>query len=164
MLSANNTPKVKSRSSSAVKDLVRRFERRDAVRGVTFDVAEGEIFGFLGPNGAGKTTTIGMLCTLLRPTSGAATVSGFDVVRQRSDVRRAIGLIFQQPTLDETLTAEQNLRFHAYAYGIPADVRECRLDQLLDLVELADRRRAKVRTFSAAGSGSTSPSCALASG
>jgi ABC-2 type transport system ATP-binding protein len=80
------------------------------VRGVSFDVAEGEVFGFLGPNGAGKTTTINALCTLLRPTSGRATVKGFDVVRQRSDVRRSIGLVFQQPTLDETLSAEQNLR------------------------------------------------------
>lgn len=131
-----------------VRDLGRRFGRLEAVRSVTFDVAEGEIFGFLGANGAGKTTTIGMLCTLLRPTSGTASVNGFDVVHQRSDVRRSIGLVFQQPTLDEALTAEQNLRFHAYAYGIPADARERRIGQLLDLVELSDRRSGSVRTFS----------------
>ncbi len=131
-----------------VGDLGRRFGRLEAVRSVTFEVAEGEIFGFLGPNGAGKTTTISMLCTLLRPTSGTASVNGFDVVRQRSDVRRSIGLVFQQPTLDEGLTAEQNLRFHAYAYGVNADARERRIGEMLDLVELSDRRRGSVRTFS----------------
>jgi ABC-2 type transport system ATP-binding protein len=131
-----------------IQQLGRRFGSIDAVQGVSFQVAEGEVFGFLGPNGAGKTTTINMLCTLLRPTSGAATVNGFDVVRQRSDVRRSIGLVFQQPTLDETLTAEQNLRFHAYAYGVPGEVREARIRALLTMVELWDRRGSKVRTFS----------------
>jgi ABC-2 type transport system ATP-binding protein len=131
-----------------VDDLQRRFGELDAVRGVSFAVAPGEVFGLLGPNGAGKTTTINVLCTLLRPSSGRATVNGFDVVRQRSDVRRSIGLVFQQPTLDETLTAEQNLRFHAFAYGVPADVRELRLRELLTMVELWDRRGSKVRTFS----------------
>jgi ABC-2 type transport system ATP-binding protein len=119
-----------------------------AVTDVSFEVAEGEVFGLLGPNGAGKTTTINMLCTLLRPTSGQARVNGFDVVRQRGDVRRSIGLVFQQPTLDETLTAEQNLRFHAYAYGVPGGVREQRMRDLLALVELGDRRGSRVRTFS----------------
>ena len=131
-----------------VDDLRRSFGQLEAVRGVSFDVTPGEVFGFLGPNGAGKTTTINMLCTLLRPTAGRAAVNGFDVVSQRSDVRRSIGLVFQQPTLDETLTAEQNLRFHAYAYGVPADVRERRLRELLTLVELWDRRRNQVRSFS----------------
>jgi ABC-2 type transport system ATP-binding protein len=134
-----------------VHDLARRFGETQAVNGVTFQVYAGEIFGFLGPNGAGKTTTISMLCTLLRPTSGSASVNGFDVVRQRNDVRRSIGLVFQQSTLDDTLTAEQNLRFHAYAYGVPADLREKRLRELLALVELWDRRRGRhglVRTFS----------------
>ncbi|MGH2379641.1 MAG: ATP-binding cassette domain-containing protein [Candidatus Limnocylindria bacterium] len=131
-----------------VSDLARTFGTLDAVRGVSFEVAEGEVFGFLGPNGAGKTTTISMLCTLLRPSSGRASVNGFDVASQRSDVRRSIGLVFQQSTLDETLTAEQNLRFHAYAYGVPSNVRERRLRELLTLVELWDRRRSRVRTFS----------------
>jgi ABC-2 type transport system ATP-binding protein len=131
-----------------VRQLARRFGAVEAVQDVSFGVAEGEVFGFLGPNGAGKTTTINMLCTLLRPTSGTATVNGFDVVRQRSDVRRSIGLVFQQPTLDETLTAEQNLRFHAYAYGVPVEVREARIRELLTMVELWDRRGSKVRTFS----------------
>ncbi len=107
-----------------VKDLTKRFGALEAVKGVTFSVMEGEVFGFLGPNGAGKTTTINMLCTLLRPTSGTAVINGFDVVTQRSDVRRSIGLVFQESTLDTYLTAEQNLRFHAYAYGVPRAERE----------------------------------------
>ena len=131
-----------------VHDLARRFGQTQAVKGVSFQVREGEVFGFLGPNGAGKTTTINMLCTLLRPTSGSARVNGFDVVRQRSDVRRSIGLVFQQSTLDEALSAEQNLRFHAYAYGVPSDLRERRIRELLTLVELWDRRTGSVRTFS----------------
>ncbi|MGE5333188.1 MAG: ATP-binding cassette domain-containing protein [Nitrososphaerota archaeon] len=131
-----------------VHDLARRFGQTQAVKGVSFEVSAGEVFGFLGPNGAGKTTTINMLCTLLRPTSGTARVNGFDVVRQRSDVRRSIGLVFQQSTLDEALSAEQNLRFHAYAYGVPSNVRERRIRELLTLVELWDRRTGSVRTFS----------------
>jgi ABC-2 type transport system ATP-binding protein len=142
MADATTTPIIE------VHDLRRRFGQFEAVKGVSFDVAPGEVFGFLGPNGAGKTTTINMLCTLLRPSAGNASVNGFDVVSQRSEVRRSIGLVFQQRTLDETLTAEQNLRFHAYAYGVPADVRERRLRELLTMVELWDRRGSKVRTFS----------------
>jgi ABC-2 type transport system ATP-binding protein len=131
-----------------VHNLVRRFGELEAVKGVSFEVAEGDVFGFLGPNGAGKTTTISVLCTLLRPTSGRAAVNGFDVVRHRNDVRRSIGLVFQQPTLDETLSAEQNLRFHGYAYGVPGGVREERIREVLALVELWDRRGERVRTFS----------------
>ena len=131
-----------------VHELGRNFGELEAVKGVSFAVTEDEVFGFLGPNGAGKTTTIGMLCTLLRPSAGTATVNGFDVVGQRSAVRRSIGLVFQQTTLDDALTAEQNLRFHAYAYGVPADVRERRLRELLALVELWNRRGDRVRTFS----------------
>jgi ABC-2 type transport system ATP-binding protein len=131
-----------------VDRLTRTFGQVDAVGGVSFEVGAGEVFGFLGPNGAGKTTTINMLCTLLRPTAGRAQVNGFDVNRQRSDVRRSIGLVFQQTTLDEQLTAEQNMRFHGYAYGVPRDVRERRTRELLGLVELWDRRASRVRTFS----------------
>ena len=131
-----------------VHDLARNFGDIRAVKGVSFEVPEGELFGFLGPNGAGKTTTINMLCTLLHPSAGSATVNGFDVVRERSQVRRSIGLVFQQPTVDEYLSADQNLLFHAYAYHVPADVRAKRIDELLQMVELADRRRSRVRTFS----------------
>ena len=131
-----------------VRELRREFGKLVAVNDVSFAVGRGEVFGFLGPNGAGKTTTINMLCTLLKPTGGGATVNGFDVERQRSDVRRSIGLVFQQTTLDEYLTAEQNLRFHAYAYAVPADVRTARIRELLTMVELWDRRGGSVRTFS----------------
>jgi ABC-2 type transport system ATP-binding protein len=131
-----------------VLDLARRYGSIEAVKGVTFAVEEGEVFGFLGPNGAGKTTTINMLCTLLQPTRGSARVNGYDVVRQRGDVRRSIGLVFQQTTLDEYLSAEQNLRFHGYAYGIPAAEREQRARDLLEMVELWDRRKGSVRKFS----------------
>jgi len=131
-----------------VRTLRREFGKLVAVNDVSFEVGRGEVFGFLGPNGAGKTTTINMLCTLLKPSGGGATVNGFDVERQRSEVRRSIGLVFQQTTLDEYLTAEQNLRFHAYAYAVPADVREPRIRELLTMVELWDRRRGSVRTFS----------------
>jgi ABC-2 type transport system ATP-binding protein len=131
-----------------VEELSKNFGPLVAVDKVSFKVVEGEIFGFLGPNGAGKTTTINMLCTLLKPTSGKAMLCGHDVTKQRSQVRRCIGLVFQDPTLDEYLTAEQNLRFHAYAYKIPRDIREKQISELLELVELSDRRKSKVRIFS----------------
>ena len=131
-----------------VRDLARSFGEIEAVKGVSFEIHEGEIFGFLGPNGAGKSTTINMLCTLLKPSAGSATLNGFDVQADRSDVRRSIGLVFQQPTLDEYLTAEQNLRFHAYAYAIPKDVRDERMRQVLEMVDLWDRRQSAVRTYS----------------
>jgi ABC-2 type transport system ATP-binding protein len=131
-----------------VRELVKRFGEFEAVRGVTFSVAAGEIFGFLGPNGAGKTTTIKMLATLLRPTSGRAALAGYDVVERPADVRRAMGIVFQDPSLDNRLTAEQNLRFHAMLYDVPAADVERRLDEVLGMVELSDRRRALVATYS----------------
>jgi len=131
-----------------VETLTKAFGRLKAVDGVSFNVPKGEIFGFLGPNGAGKTTTINILCTLLLPTSGRASVNGHDVVKQPRQVQRSIGLVFQDPTLDEYLTAEQNLRFHAYAYHVAGDVREKRIAELLELVELSDRRKGKVSTYS----------------
>lgn len=129
-------------------NLVKRFGELEAVKGVSFSVKEGEIFGFLGPNGAGKTTTINILCTLLKPTDGQAKVNGHDVVKERSQVRQSIGLVFQEPTLDDYLTAEQNLRFHGYAYGIPRNVLEPRLKELLEMMELWDRRKGKINTYS----------------
>jgi len=129
-------------------NLVKRFGDLEAVKGVSFSVKEGEIFGFLGPNGAGKTTTINILCTLLKPTDGQAKVNGHDVVKERSQVRQSIGLVFQEPTLDDYLTAEQNLRFHGYAYGIPKNVLEPRLKELLEMMELWDRRKGKINTYS----------------
>ena len=129
-----------------VDDLVKSYGEIDAVRGVSFTVPPGEVFGFLGPNGAGKSTTINMLCTLARPTSGAARVGGYDIATERDDVRRHIGLVFQDPTLDVQLTAAQNLRFHAELYGIDAGVIGARMDQMLEMVGLADRRDQPVLT------------------
>jgi ABC-2 type transport system ATP-binding protein len=130
------------------RNLVKRFGKLEAVKGVSFGVQEGEVFGFLGPNGAGKTTTINLLCTLLAPTEGEATVNGFSVIKERDQVRSSIGLVFQEPTLDDYLTAEQNLRFHAYAYNIPKQIMEPRMKALLEMVELWDRRKEKIDTYS----------------
>ena len=131
-----------------VEGLEKRFGEVEAVRGVDFEVQPGETFGFLGPNGAGKSTTINMLCTLLRPTAGRAEVAGYDVVAQRDDVRREIGLVFQDVTLDANLSAAQNLRFHGQLYGVPAAELETRMRQVLELVGLWDRRDKDVLTFS----------------
>jgi ABC-2 type transport system ATP-binding protein len=131
-----------------VNDLRKAFGDVEAVRGVSFSVAAGEVFGFLGPNGAGKTTTINMLCTLAKPTSGSATVAGHDVARERDDVRRHIGLVFQDPTLDGHLTAAQNLKLHAELYGVPSELVGRRMEQVLTMVGLIDRRDGEVKTFS----------------
>ncbi len=128
--------------------LSKRYGDVTAVREVSFSIRRGEVFAFLGPNGAGKTTTVRMLCTLARPSAGRASVAGFDVARQPRAVRRRIGLVFQEQTLDDRLTAEQNLRFHAVLYHVPrAQVRQ-RIDRALELVALADRRHDLVSTFS----------------
>ncbi len=131
-----------------VENLVKRFGDLVAVNDISFKVKPGEIFGFLGPNGAGKTTTINILCTLLKPTSGRATLNGFDVARQQSQVRQSIGLVFQDPSLDERLNGLQNLRFHAMVYHVPASVRETRIKQMLQMMELWDKRHNQVRTYS----------------
>ena len=132
----------------AAEQLVKRYGEIEAVRGIDLSVMRGEIFGFLGPNGAGKSTTISMLCTLLRPTSGQAAVAGFDIVRDPDSVRTRIGLVFQDPALDEQLTAKENLEFHAFLYDVPRAIRKQRIDEVLSMVELADRARSKVSTFS----------------
>jgi ABC-2 type transport system ATP-binding protein len=135
-------------SAVTVRGLAKDYGDVRAVDGVDFEVESGEVFGFLGPNGAGKSTTINMLCTLAEPTAGTATVAGFDIVRERDDVRRNIGLVFQDPTLDIYLTAEQNLRLHAELYGVPRSRLRDRMEQVLEMVGLADRRTALVSTFS----------------
>jgi ABC-2 type transport system ATP-binding protein len=132
----------------SVSALTKRYGEFEAVRGIDLSIHSGETFGFLGPNGAGKSTTISMLCTLVTPTSGRAEVAGYDVVRQRDDVRRNIGLVFQDPTLDGYLSAERNLRLHAELYGIPRALVPGRLRQVMDMVGLWDRRESKVSTFS----------------
>ena len=132
----------------AVDGLTKHYGELVAVAGVDFSVFTGEVFGFLGPNGAGKSTTINMLCTLVQPTSGSARVAGYDVVRQRDAVRRNIGLVFQDPTLDQYLTADQNLRMHAELYGVKRSALEERMSLVLDMVDLTDRRKSLVSTYS----------------
>jgi len=131
-----------------VQGLTKRYDDLQAVAGIDLAVFPGTTFGFLGPNGAGKSTTIKILCTLVAPTSGTARVAGFDVVSERAAVRRNIGLVFQDPTLDTYLTAEQNLRFHAELYGMPKHSLDERLRAVLDMVGLWERRGAKVMTYS----------------
>jgi ABC-2 type transport system ATP-binding protein len=131
-----------------VEGLVKQYGNFTAVDGVSFEVHAGEIFGFLGPNGAGKTTTINVLSTLLPPTRGRAALAGFDVVRQPDGVRQSIGMVFQDPSLDGRLTAEENLRLHALLYGVPRRDQPERIAHMLELVGLAERRWAIVNTFS----------------
>lgn len=135
-----------------VRHLRRVFQTKKgpvtAVDDVSFAVDRGEIFGFLGPNGAGKTTTIGMLCTLLRPTSGTAILNGYDIVTQPHFVRKSIGLVFQDPSLDERLTARENLEFHARLYSVPLDVARGRMNRMLEMVELVSRQDDLVKNFS----------------
>ncbi|GAA0574927.1 ATP-binding cassette domain-containing protein [Actinomadura livida] len=131
-----------------VDGLSKRFGDVEAVRGIEFSVRPGEVFGFLGPNGAGKSTTINMLCTLLRPSGGRALVAGHDVVRERDAVRRNIGLVFQDTTLDGYLSGEQNLRFHAELYGVPRQAVGERMRQVLEMVGLWDRRGDLVQNYS----------------
>ena len=130
------------------KDIHKSFGEIKAVRGVSFDVKAGEIFGFLGPNGAGKTTTINILCTLVMPDSGVATLAGYDVVKQPGKVRSSIGIVFQDPSLDERLTAEENLQFHGMIYGVPKAERQERISNVMNMVELWDRRHDIVKTYS----------------
>jgi ABC-2 type transport system ATP-binding protein len=132
----------------SVEGLVKRYDDVEAVRGVDIEVRAGEIFGFLGPNGAGKSTTINMLCTLVRPSAGFARVAGHDIVRERDEVRRNIGLVFQDTTLDGYLSAEQNLRLHAELYGVPREAVDERMRQVMEMVGLWERRTSLVNTFS----------------
>ncbi|MPZ68621.1 MAG: ATP-binding cassette domain-containing protein, partial [Actinobacteria bacterium] len=131
-----------------VHGLSKNYGAIAAVKDISFEVNRGEIFAFLGPNGAGKSTTIKMLCTLARPTTGSASVGGSDVLGDSRGVRRRIGLVFQEQTLDAQLTAEENLKFHAVLYGVPATVVEERIARVLDLVGLSDRRKDLVSTLS----------------
>ncbi|MBO0836508.1 MAG: ATP-binding cassette domain-containing protein [Actinobacteria bacterium] len=132
----------------AVSGLVKRYGDVEAVRGIDFTVDRGETFGFLGPNGAGKSTTIKILCTLATATAGTARVNGHDTATERDEVRRNIGLVFQDTTLDTYLTAEQNLRFHAEMYGVSRAAVAPRMRQVLAMVGLWDRKDSLVSTFS----------------
>jgi ABC-2 type transport system ATP-binding protein len=131
-----------------VENLTKRFDGITAVNDISFEVEEGTIFGFLGPNGAGKTTTISILCTLLSPTSGKASIAGHDCMKEPAEVRRAIGIVFQDTTLDKDLTAYENLIFHAYLYNVPKDEMKERVENSLKFVDLYERRDDLVKKFS----------------
>lgn len=131
-----------------VKNLVKKFKESVAVNNITFNVKRGEIFAFLGPNGAGKTTSIKMLTTLLLPTSGKIRINGFDPVTNQHEVRKSFGIVFQDPSLDDELTAYENLEFHGVLYGVAKNIRRERIEELLKFVDLWDRRNSLVKTFS----------------
>lgn len=139
---------VKDDSIISVSELTKKYNGFTAVDSISFNVRKGEIFAFLGPNGAGKTTTIKMLTTLLSPTSGSITVNGFDPTNDQNDVRKSFGIVFQDPSLDDELTAWENLDFHGVLYGVPKTTRIQRMKELLTFVELWDRKDSLVKTFS----------------
>jgi len=142
---------VASRGDGAVvqvQNLTKRYDRLLAVDNISFSISEGEVFGLLGPNGAGKTTTLHILATLLAPTDGRAFVNGYDVVREPSLVRKSIGVVFQEPSSDDILTGYENLKLHALMYGVPGSVREERIRQALELVELTERKNDLVKKYS----------------
>jgi len=128
--------------------LVKKFGDFTAVDNIGFDVAKGEIFAFLGPNGAGKTTTIKMLTTLLRPTSGSVSLDGLDPVTHQTAARKQFGIVFQDPSVDDELTAYENMDFHGVLYSVPKKLRQERIEALLKLFELWDRRKDQVKQFS----------------
>lgn len=131
-----------------VNNLVKKFGDFTAVDGVSFDVKKGEIFAFLGPNGAGKTTTIKMLTTLLHPTSGELEINGVNPVTQQNEARHSFGIVFQDPSLDDELTAYENMDFHGVLYGVPKKILKERIEHLLKFVELWDRKDDFVKHFS----------------
>lgn len=132
----------------SVQHLTKKFNGFTAVNNLSFSVNKGEIFAFLGPNGAGKTTTIRMLTTLLRPTKGKMLVNGFDPVTQQDQVRNALGIVFQDSSLDDELTAWENMDFHGVLYSVPKAKRRQRIKDLLNIVDLWDRRKSLVKTYS----------------
>lgn len=131
-----------------VFNLTKNFGDITAVDGITFEVGEGEIFGLIGANGAGKTTTIMMLCTLIHPTSGSARICGYDIIKESKKVRESIGVVFEEPSIDIRLTGRENLDFHARMYHLPKKMREKRVSEVLDLVELRDKEGLLVKDYS----------------
>ena len=131
-----------------IRELVKAYGKLTAVNKLTLDIGENEVFGLLGANGAGKTTTIHMLATLLKPTSGSATVNGYDIVAQPAKVRASIGIVFQAPSSDDILTGYENLHLHSMLYSVPRQLRRKRIEEVLELVGLADRKNDQVKTYS----------------
>jgi ABC-2 type transport system ATP-binding protein len=140
--------KINSENIIEVKNLVKKFGENVAVDNVSFDVKHGQIFAFLGPNGAGKTTTIRMLTTMLHPTSGTVSLNGFDPSHQSNETRKSFGIVFQDASLDTELTAYENMKFHAVLYNVSKEVYEPRIEELMKLVELWDRKKEYVKNFS----------------
>lgn len=132
----------------SAKNVVKRFGDMAAVDDISFEIQKGEIFAFLGPNGAGKSTTIKMMTTMLRPTSGELMLAGHDVTKERDKARKAFGIVFQDPSLDEELSAYENMDLHAVLYGIPKAERQKRIQELMELVELWGRKDSMIKTFS----------------
>ena len=131
-----------------IRNLVKKYGDLTAVDNLTLDIYENEVFGLLGSNGAGKTTTIHMLATLLKPTSGTATVNGYDIVSQPAKVRASIGIVFQAPSSDDMLTGYENLHLHSMLYSVPRHTRQSRIDEVLELVGLTERKHDQVKTYS----------------
>jgi ABC-2 type transport system ATP-binding protein len=139
---------MSERNIIEVMNLTKKYGELIAVNNVSFEVKEGEIFGLLGPNGAGKTTLISMLCTILRPNSGTAKVNGFDIVKEEDKVRKSIGIVFQDSSLDNRLTGMENIELHASLYGVPKNDRKKRIKEVLELVGLEDKASILVRNYS----------------
>ncbi|MFL6480366.1 MAG: ATP-binding cassette domain-containing protein [Nitrososphaera sp.] len=131
-----------------IRNLVKKYGNHVAVDSLTLDINENEVFGLLGSNGAGKTTTIHMLATLLKPSSGSASVNGYDIVRQPAKVRSSIGIVFQAPSSDDMLTGYENLQLHSMLYSVPRHIRKQRIDEVLNLVGLIERKHDQVKTYS----------------
>ena len=135
-------------NSIKVENLTKKFGAFTAVDNISFTVKKGELFGLLGPNGAGKTTTINMLCTLLKSTAGKGIVAGFNISQDKDKVRKSIGIVFQEPALDSTLTGKENLEFHAMMYGMKKNERINRIKKVMELVELTDKANVLVQNYS----------------
>jgi len=139
---------MKTKVAIETRDLTKKYGDLIAVDKLNLTIDHGEVFGLLGPNGAGKTTIISMLCTIINPSSGSATVNGFDILKQSANVRRSIGIVFQDPSIDDRLTGRENLRLHACLYDMPTELAKKRIAEVLKLVELEDRADSAMRTYS----------------
>lgn len=131
-----------------IRDLVKQYQNLTAVDNLSLDICNNEVFGLLGQNGAGKTTIIHMLATLLKPTTGSATVNGFDIVKEPAKVRASIGIVFQAPSSDDMLTGYENLKLHSLLYNVPRKIREKRISDVLELVDLTERQHDQVKKYS----------------